>query len=155
MTKKKLALGKAVFSLAIIIVYVGFLIFFFTYGQGAFQRAADKMGEQQTLGGIGAAVGLTFALIALIAFAIPGLLFIISCIGNFASKGNKVVGFTAVSLVAEILACAALFFLSLFAMDGTLYDAIMVAATGVFDLAVIASFVHSIVVLVKQKNAQE
>jgi len=154
MTKKKLALGKACFSLAIVLVYAVYLVFFFTYGQNAFQRAADKMNEGQTLGGIGAAIGLTFSLIALIAFALPALLLIISCVGNFVSKGKKL-GFTVVSLIAEILACAVLFFLSLFAMVGTLYDGLTVAATAAFGLVVLASLVHTVIVLVKQKNAAE
>lgn len=155
MTKKKLSLWKAIASLAIIVMYIAYLIFFFTYGQTAFQRAAGKMSEEQAFGGLGPAVALTFALIAVIAFAVPALLFIISCIGNFASKGKKVVGFTVVSLIAEILGCAVLFFLSLFAMDGTLYDGLMVAVTAMFDLVVLASFVFSIIVLIKQKNAPE
>ncbi len=153
MTKKQLALGKAGFSLAIILVYIAYLVFFFTYGQAAFQRAANKMSEEQAFGGLGPAVGLMFAIIAVIAFAAPTLLFLIACIGNFVGKGKKMIAFTVVSLVAEVLAAAVLFFLSLFAMDGTLYDLGMVLVTGLFDLLVVASFIHSIIVLAMQKKA--
>lgn len=155
MTKKKLSLLKAFSSLAIILIYAAYFIFFLTYGQMAFQRAADKMGEQQTLGGLGAAVGLMFALIALISFAVPALLFLVSCIGNFANKGKRVIAFTVVSIVAEVLAVAILFFVNLFTFDGTLYDVVMVGATAILDLAVLVSFVISIIVLAKQKTAIE
>ena len=111
------------------------------------------MGEQQTLGGLGAAVGLMFALIALISFAVPALLFLVSCIGNFASKGKRVIAFTVVSIVAEVLAVAILFFVNLFTFDGTLYDVVMVGATAILNLAVLVSFVISIIVLAKQKTA--
>ena len=155
MTKKKLALGKAWFSLAIIFIYLAFCVFFFTYGRAAFQRAANKLGEEQTLGGLGPAIALTFAFIALLAFAVPALMCLIASIGNFVGKGKKLIGFTVVSLIAEILATFVLVFLSIFTLDGTLYDGLVVAVTAVFDLLVIASFVHSIIVLIKQKTAEE
>ena len=155
MTKKKLALRKAWFSLAIIIAYLTFCTFFFTYGRAAFQRAANKLGEKQAFGGLGPAIALVFAIIALVCFAVPAVMFLISAIGNFKCKGGKLLGFTIVSLVAEILAIAVLFFLSLFTFDGTLYDAVVIAVTGVFDLVVLASFVDSIIVLVKRKTAAD
>lgn len=155
MTKKKLALGKAWFSLAIILAYAAFCTFFFTYGKAAFQRAANKLGEKQAFGGLGPAIALAFAIIALVCFAVPAVMFLISAIGNFKGKGGKLLGFTIVSLVAEFLAIVILFFLSLFAFDGTLYDAVMIVVTSGFDLAVLASFVDSIIVLVKRKKATD
>lgn len=155
MTKKKLALSKGGFSLAILLVFAAFFVFFFTYGQTAFQRAADKLGQEQTMGGLGPAFALVFCLVAVVCLALPALLCIIACIGNFAGKGNKLVAFTVVSLIAEIAAIALLVFLSALFMDGTLYDGVVIAVTAVLDVSVLASFVHSIVVLAKQKNATE
>ena len=154
MTKKKLALGKGALSLAIILVYAAFWVFFYTYGKNAMQRAADKLGEQKTMGGLGIAFLMTFDLVALVAFAVPALLLLISCIGNFASKGNKK-GFTVLSLIAEILALIVLFFISLYSLEAALYDVIVVLAVAVFDALTIASFVHSVVALVKYKNADD
>ena len=155
MNKKSLALSKGGFSIAILLGYLAFCAFFFTYGLKAFQRAAEKLSGQQTLGGLAPAFALTFALIALCGFILPALLFLISSIGNFVGKGNKLSGFTAVSLIAEILAIAILFFLSLFFLDGTLYDGLAVAVTLIFDGLVLTSFIHSVIVLVKGKTADE
>ena len=155
MTKKKLAVGKAWFSLAIIFTYVAFCAFFFTYGRNAVQRAVDEMGQKQTMGGLGPAIMLMFAIITLIAFAVPAIMCLISSIGNFKGKGEKLVGFTVVGLIAEIFAIITLIFLTSFTFGAVQYDALVMVVTGVFDLLVLVSFVHSIFVLAKQKTADE
>ena len=155
MTKKQLALGKAWFSLAIIFTYVAFCAFFFTYGRNAVQRAVDEMGQKQTMGGLGPAIMLVLAIIPLIAFAVPAIMCLISSIGNFKGRGTKLVGFTVVGLVAEILAIVALVFLAIFFLGATQYDILSVVVTGAFALLAVVSFVHSIIVLVKQKTAEE
>ncbi|MBQ5929243.1 MAG: hypothetical protein IIX02_00455 [Clostridia bacterium] len=155
MTKKQLALGKACFSLAIILAYLAFVVFFFTYGRAAIQRVANELSEQKTMGGLGPALLLVLAIIPLIAFAVPAIMCLISSIGNFKGRGTKLVGFTVVGLVAEILAIVALGFLAIFFLGATQYDILSVVVTGAFAVLAVVSFVHSIIVLVQQKTAEE
>ena len=155
MTKKKLASAKGLCSLGIILAYAAFCAFFFTYGRFAVQRAANEMNEQQTLGGLGAAFAYVYALVFLLAFAVPTILFLISTIGNLTKKGEKLVGFTVVSLVAEILGMIALFLTAVFFMAATLYDILSVVAMAVFFLLVLIGFIHSITVLSKAKKAED
>ena len=154
MTKKSLSLSKGGLALAVFVAYLAFCAFFFTYGIDKMQEVANRLGEEGTFGGIGVAFLLTFALIALVAFAVPEVMFLISFIGNFVNKG-KTIGFTVVSLVAEIISIAVLLFLTNFFIAGVEYDILSIVIMGIFDLLVLVSFVHSIIVLVKQKTADE
>ena len=144
MTKKKLSLLKAFSSLAIIVTFLAFCAFFFTYGKKEIQRVNEP----------GAGIGAALSIIPLVCFALPGALLLLSLIGNFIKKG-KTVAFTIVSLVAEILGMAALFFVTILLWDLAIRSIAVLIATILFDLLVVASFVISIIVLAKQKTAIE
>ena len=109
MTRKKLAISKALFSL---VAFLGFFLlcaFFFTYGKEAAKELIEKLQSepvesgQINLSGLGPAVLLVLCIVALICFALPELLFLISFSGNFGKQGSTI-GFTVVSLVAEVFA---------------------------------------------------
>ena len=142
MSKKKLSLLKAVSSMAIILIYAVYLIFFFTYGKQEIQRVNE----------LGAGIGAALSIIPLGCFALPGALLLLSLIGNFIKKG-KTVAFTIISMVAEILGMAALFFVTILLWDLAIRSIAVLIATILFDLLFVASFIISIVVLAKQKNA--
>ncbi len=159
MTKKKLSLLKAFSSLAIIVMFLAFCAFFFTYGRVAIQNAIDKLQAEPVpegsinLSGLGPAILLVLAIIAVLAFIVPAVMSLIAMIGNFTSRGNKLVGFTVVGLISEIFGVVVLLFINSFFMEATLYDVFTVIVLALFDLVVLASFVMSILVLVKQKTA--
>ena len=159
MTKKKLSLLKAFSSMAILIICLAFVVFFCTYGRVAIQNAIDNLQTEPTpegainLSGLGPAILLVYSIVMLFALILPMVMGLIAMIGNFASGGKKVVGFTVVALISEIIAMPILFFLTTFFLGATMMDLLTVLVTALFDLSVVVGFIISIVVLVKQKNA--
>ena len=160
MTRKKLAISKALFSL---VAFLGFFLlcaFFFTYGNEAAKELIEKLQSepvesgQINLSGLGPAVLLVLCIIALISFALPELLFLISFSGNFGKQGSTI-GFTVVSLVAEVFAGVILTFFTACFIEGTGYDLAAIIVTGVYDAFIFASFIQSIVVLASHKKAKE
>ncbi len=161
MTKKKLSLMKAVSSMAILIICLAFVVFFCTYGRVAIQNAIDKLQTEPApegsvnLSGLGPAILLVYSIVMLFALILPMVMSLIAMIGNFASGGKKVVGFTVVALISEIIAMPILFFLTTFFLGATAMELLTVLVTALFDLSVVVGFIISIVVLAKQKNAVE
>ena len=158
MTKKSLAMSKAGFSLAIFVTFFLLCAFFFTYGKTAVQEVVEKLQAEPVengtinLSGLGPAFLLIFAGISLICFALPELLFLISFSGNFAKQGSTK-GFTIVSLIGEIFGVIIMFFFTMFFLEAAGYNIVAIIVTAAFDLLVFVSFIHSIVVLAKHKNA--
>ena len=168
MTRKRLAISKACFSLAIFLGFFLLCAFFFTYGKAAVQEAIKELTDasktQNTtnngldfsgLGiGLGPAFLLIFSGIALICFALPELLFLISFSGNFAKQGSTK-GFTIVSLIGEIFGVIIMFVFTACFFEATNWDVVAFIGVTSFDLLLFASFINSIFVLACHKKADK